>query len=102
MFIIIGILMVLACVAGGFLMVNGPFAVLIQPSEFVVIGGACIGALVAGSPLKMLMLLTKKLPAALKGSPYKKAAYIELLQPSSRTIRNSSPTITAPNSSATR
>src|SRR4051794_24299124 len=80
MFLIIGIIVVFACVAGGFLMVNGPFGVLIQPSEFVVIGGACIGAVLAANPVQMLMVLVKKLPAALKGSPYNLVAYTELLR----------------------
>lgn len=80
MFIIIGLVVVLGCVIGGFLMVNGPLGVLIQPSEFVVIGGAAIGALLAANPIKLLMLLTVKLPAALKGSPYTKSAYEELLK----------------------
>jgi chemotaxis protein MotA len=80
MFLIIGIIVVLACVIGGFLMAHGPMAVLMQPSEFLVIGGACIGAVLAGNPLKMLMMLTKKLPVALKGSPFDKALYEELLR----------------------
>jgi chemotaxis protein MotA len=80
MFIIIGIVVVLVCVIGGFLMVNGPLGVLIQPSEFVVIGGAAIGSMVAANPIKMLMLILKKLPEALKGSPYDKTAFSELLR----------------------
>ena len=69
MFIIIGIVIVLASVIGGYLLVNGPLAVLFQPSEFLVIGGAAIGSIVASTPLKTLALMGKKLPAALKGSP---------------------------------
>jgi len=80
MFIIIGIAVVLGCVIGGFLMINGPLGALVQPSEFVVIGGAAIGSMIAANPLKNLMLILKKLPAALKGSPYSKAAYVELLR----------------------
>ncbi len=80
MFIIIGLLVVLGCVLGGFLMVDGPLAVLLQPSEFVVIGGAAIGAVIMGSPLKMLLLITKRLPAALKGSPYNKVSFGEVLR----------------------
>lgn len=70
----------MGCVLGGFLMINGPLGVLIQPSEFVVIGGAAIGTLIAANPLKMLMQITKALPLALKGSPYNKAVYTELLK----------------------
>ncbi|HKX32644.1 MAG TPA: flagellar motor stator protein MotA [Blastocatellia bacterium] len=80
MFIIIGIAVVLGCVIGGFLMINGPLHVLIQPSEFVVIGGAAIGSMIAANPIKSLMLVTKKLPIALKGSPYNKATFTELLK----------------------
>jgi chemotaxis protein MotA len=80
MYIIIGIVLVLLCVLGGFLMIDGPIGVLIQPSEFVVIGGAVIGATVAANPLKFLMLLAKQLPIALKGSRYNKNAYMEVLR----------------------
>ena len=80
MFIIVGIVIVLGCVIGGFLMIDGPLGVLIQPSEFVVIGGAAFGSMVAANPLKLIMLVTKALPKALKGSPYNKVSYIEVLR----------------------
>ena len=80
MFIIIGIVIVMVCVIGGFLMINGPLGVLIQPSEFVVIGGAVIGATIAANPLKFLMRIMTQLPVALKGSPYNKNAYSEVLR----------------------
>ena len=80
MFLIIGIIMVLACVIGGFLMIHGPLHVLVQPSEFVVIFGAATGAMLAANPLKLLKLLASKIPLALKGSPYNKVAYSELLR----------------------
>ena len=51
-----------------------------QPAEFLVIGGAILGSMIAGNPVKMLMSLIKKLPVALKGSPYNKLAYTELLR----------------------
>jgi chemotaxis protein MotA len=79
-FLIIGIVIVLACVIGGFLMINGPLGVLMQPSEFVVIGGAAIGAMIAANPLKLLKLLASKIPLALKGSPYNKASYSDVLK----------------------
>ena len=80
MFIIIGLVVVLGCVIGGYLMVDGPLGVLVQPSEFVVIGGAAIGAVITANPIKLLQLLGKKLPAALKGSPYSKEAFLEALR----------------------
>ncbi|HQZ95560.1 MAG TPA: flagellar motor stator protein MotA [Pyrinomonadaceae bacterium] len=80
MLLIIGIVFVMICVIGGFLMINGPLGVLIQPSEFVVIGGAVIGATLAANPAKYLMRIMALLPVALKGSPYNKKTYTEVLQ----------------------
>lgn len=80
MFIIIGIVFVLACVLGGFLIIGGPVGVLLQWSEFVVIGGAALGTLIAANPLKYLLRITKALPVALKGTPYNKEVYVELLK----------------------
>jgi len=78
--IIIGIIIVLGCVLGGFLLIDGPLLVLLQPSEFIVIGGAVIGSMIAANPVKMLMTLAQKVPAALEGSPYNKASFTELLR----------------------
>ena len=80
MFVIIGIVVVLGCIITGFLMINGPLGVLIQPSEFVVIGGAALGATLAANPIKLLKNAMGKVIGTLKGSPYNSAAYFELLQ----------------------
>ncbi len=80
MFIIIGLIIVMGCVIGGFLMIKGPLGTLVQPSEFVVIGGAVIGATVAANPLKFLKGIIAKLPVALKGSPYNRVTYSEILR----------------------
>lgn len=80
MLIIVGIAVVLICVAAGFAMINGPFGALMQPSEFVVIGGAVIGATIASNPMKYLMQIISKLPVALKGSQTNKNVYSEVLR----------------------
>lgn len=80
MFIIVGIVVVLGCVIGGFLMINGPLGALVQPSELVVIGGACIGATIASNPLKYLLQIIGSLVKGLKGTPYNKNAYSEVLR----------------------
>lgn len=80
MLIIVGIVVVLVSVAIGFAMINGPFGALMQPSEYIVIGGAVIGATIAANPMKYLMQIMAKLPVALKGSQYNKNTYSEVLR----------------------
>ena len=43
MFPIIGIVVVLGCIAGGYLMEKGNLLVLMQPAELLIIGGAPSG-----------------------------------------------------------
>jgi len=54
MFSIIGIIVVLGAVLGGFLMEKGPILVLLQPSEFIIIGGAALGTLLSANPIHVL------------------------------------------------
>src|SRR4051794_12237115 len=80
MIIIVGALIVFGSVIGGFLMAGGYLASLMHLSEFVVILGSALGALVIMSPKKILIDLVKGIIAALKGSPYNKASYDELFK----------------------
>ena len=50
MLIIVGLVVVIGSVVGGYLMAGGDLLVLNQPSEFVVIGGAAIGSLLISTP----------------------------------------------------
>jgi chemotaxis protein MotA len=52
---IFGIVIVLACVFGGFMFMGGDFAKLWQPVELLIIVGAAVGALVLGNPRHVLM-----------------------------------------------
>ena len=80
MFVIIGSLIVLGSVIGGFLMAGGAVGALWQASEFVVIIGAALGAMVIMAPKNVLISLFKMSLGCLKGSPYGKAAYQDLLK----------------------
>lgn len=80
MFIVIGILAVFGAVLGGFLMEKGPIRVLMQPSEFLIIGGAALGTLLAANPLYVLKRIGKGVGKVLKGSSYSKQSYIEVLR----------------------
>jgi chemotaxis protein MotA len=80
MFSIIGIVLVLGAVAGGYVMAHGKFAVLWQPSEMVVIFGAAIGSMLVANPLPTVISVVKGALGVLKGSPHTKAAYLDALK----------------------
>jgi chemotaxis protein MotA len=75
----IGILVVLGAVFGGYLLAHGEMAVLIQPAEFIIIGGAALGGVLISTPISILMKLVKSLLKVLMGGGVSKGAYIELL-----------------------
>ncbi|HEX3877112.1 MAG TPA: flagellar motor stator protein MotA [Bryobacteraceae bacterium] len=76
---IIGIVIVLGCIIGGFLMEHGNLKVLIQPAEFLIIFGSAIGTVVAANPLPVLIRTAKALLGVLSGSPYDKKYYTQSL-----------------------
>ncbi len=80
MIAIIGAIIVIASVLGGFMMAGGKPGSLIVVSEFVVICGAAFGAMVIMAPKKVLIDMFKQIIGVLKGSPYNKAAYDELFK----------------------
>ncbi|HEY6489220.1 MAG: flagellar motor stator protein MotA [Terracidiphilus sp.] len=80
MFAIIGIVVVFGAVLGGFLMEKGPIMVLMQPSEFLIIGGAAIGTLLSGNPVHVLKKTVGSLASILKGSKYSRQRYIDTLK----------------------
>jgi chemotaxis protein MotA len=77
-FSIIGYVIIFGGVIGGFVIEGGPISILNQPVEFLIIGGAGIGALVVGTPLKVLAALGKKLKTAIVGNGSTKSDYMEL------------------------
>src|ERR1700761_5737433 len=80
MFIIIGILVVLGAVAGGYLMEHGNLKVLIQPAELLIIGGAGIGTVLIANPLQVLKKIASGLVGALKPSRFSKQFYIDSMK----------------------
>lgn len=79
MLVIIGYIAVLISVFGGFMLAGGHIAALFQPVEFLMIGGAAIGAFFVGNNGKAIKATFKALPTVLKGSKYTKALYLELM-----------------------
>jgi chemotaxis protein MotA len=80
MIIIIGTLVVVFCVFGGFVIGGGHLMVLVHPNELLIIGGGAAGALIIMSPFKVLKEIASGMLMCLKGAPYNRAAYEELLK----------------------
>jgi len=77
-FLIIGFLVVIASVGGGYFMEGGNFQVLFQPAELVIIGGAGLGSMLIGTPPSILKRLVTQ-SKGLLGSGSTKADYMDLL-----------------------
>lgn len=80
MFVIIGAVVVVIGVVGGFVLEGGPLLVLMQWKEALIIGGASIGSVLIGTPLPVLKRMIGSIRAILKGDPYTKDEYIRLLK----------------------
>ncbi len=80
MVVIIGFIVVLVGVIGGFVIHGGPIAVLFQPEEFMIIGGAALGSLMVQTPLGVLKKLAGRIGMLFKGDPYSKSEYLNLLK----------------------
>jgi chemotaxis protein MotA len=78
MIAIVGYLVVIISVLGGYMMHHGHLMVLFQPSEFLIIGGAALGSLLISTPMKYLkMMISQTLKIMSKGPG--KNDYKELL-----------------------
>jgi len=80
MFVIIGIVVVIGAIVGGYLMEHGNIRVLLQPAELLIIGGAAIGTVLIANPLHILKKMVGGITGLFKGSPYGKAKYMESMK----------------------
>jgi chemotaxis protein MotA len=76
--LIAGLAVVVIAVVGGYLMAGGSLLVLVQPSEFVVIGGAAVGSLLVSTPKTVLMATIAQIKGAM-GTGTSKEDYVDLL-----------------------
>ncbi len=81
MFVLIGYVVVLACVLGAYAVTGGNFGVLAHavPHEMLVIAGAAAGAFLVGNSNKTISATVKALPRVFKGSKQSKARYLALM-----------------------
>ncbi|HTG01761.1 MAG TPA: flagellar motor stator protein MotA [Nitrospirota bacterium] len=79
MFAIIGIVIILSAVIGGYLLEGGNLHVLFQPIELLIIGGAAAGAFAISATPRVFGIVLKSLATVLAPKAQSKAKYLELL-----------------------
>jgi chemotaxis protein MotA len=81
MFVIIGYLIALGCIFGGYILHGGNIKVVLDalPTEMMVIGGGALGAFVVNNQPKVMKATLRAVPKALKSSAHTKASYLELM-----------------------
>src|SRR3569833_808087 len=77
--LIVGLVILFACVIGGYVAEGGNLMVLVQPFEALIILGAALGAFVIGNTGPVLKQALKVFGTLFRGPRYNKAAYVELL-----------------------
>jgi len=77
--LIIGLIVVIGCIFGGYVLSHGELAALYQPFELLIIGGGALGAFVIANPGNVVMQVIKGVPGLLKSSDYNKQIYMDLL-----------------------
>jgi chemotaxis protein MotA len=80
MFAIIGILIVIFAVAGGYLMEKGHLLVLMQPAELLIIGGAAIGTMLIANPVRILKAIVAGMGAIFGKPQFEKERYLAALR----------------------
>jgi chemotaxis protein MotA len=82
MTIIIGAITVTMCIFGGFMLEKGNIWVILESlrNEIIIIAGGALGSLIIMAPKKVLTDIVRNLGLCLKGTPYNRAAYEDLLK----------------------
>jgi chemotaxis protein MotA len=77
--IIVGLIITLGCVLGGFMAMGGHVGVIWQPWEYVIICGSALGTFVVSNPMKTIKDSGKGIIEAFKHSVPKKREYLDVL-----------------------
>ncbi len=79
MLVVIGTLVVLISVLGGYLLSHGQLLALWQPYELLIIGGGAAGAFLTANPMKIVKASFRDMLGLLKGPKYRRQDYVDLL-----------------------
>ena len=80
MLTIVGLVVVIGSVLGGFMIAGGNPAALVQISEIISIAGTSIGTVLISTPAPVLKATSGKLQAVIKPSPFNKKLYLDSLK----------------------
>jgi chemotaxis protein MotA len=80
MLAIIGFVVVVLGVVGGFTLGGGKLLVLLQPAEFVTIGFAAAGSMLISVPIKTLKAILRDVAGIFKGSGVNTTLYMDVLR----------------------
>ncbi|NWO56780.1 flagellar motor stator protein MotA [Chromohalobacter israelensis] len=79
MLILLGYLVVIASIGGGYTLVGGHFGALFQPSEILMIVGAAVGAFIAANNGKSIKATLRTFSKLKRTTKYNKTMYMELM-----------------------
>ncbi|OPY85210.1 MAG: Motility protein A [Smithella sp. PtaU1.Bin162] len=79
MIILIGFIIVLGAVIGGYLLEHGNLAVIIQPVEIMIIGGAALGGFIIASPMRVIKAVISAVLRMFTHKSYSKNDYMDVL-----------------------
>lgn len=79
MFVIIGAVIVLVSIIGGYLWEQGHLSVLFQPAELLIIGGAAVGSFIIASPKKVMINVFGSLKKVFTAKAHGKDFYLQVL-----------------------
>lgn len=80
MLVIIGVVVVIAAITGGYLMERGNLHVLIQPAELIIIGVSAFGTLLIANPMRTLKKLFAYFTGMFGQAKFTKQRYLDSLK----------------------
>ena len=79
MLVLVGSLIVVVCVLGGYVMSHGQLLALWQPYELIIIGGGALGAFLTANPGKVVKSSLREIAGLVKPPRYRREDYVDLL-----------------------
>lgn len=80
MLTLIGLLVVIGSVLGGFMIAGGQVMALFHLSEIIVIVGTALGTVIVSTPGPTLKMLGKDIPRVMKPTPFDRITYLDSLK----------------------